>query len=97
LVNKFLHFSLVDIIEALTESTNATDYLKKLRKRDTELNTYIGTNCPQVAMLTNGKNRKTLAELSTRQIAEVDKAKDVKDNAIAGKKEELLQKMLVKN
>jgi DNA-damage-inducible protein D len=59
--NEIWYFSLVDIIEALTESTNATDYLKKLRKRDTELNTYIGTNCPQVTMLTNGKNRKTLA------------------------------------
>ena len=56
------YFSLVDIVEALTDSNNATDYLKKLRKRDTELNTYLGTNCPQVAMITNtGKNRKTLA------------------------------------
>ena len=55
------YFSLVDIVEALTESINATDYLKKLRKRDTELNSYIGTNCLQVAMLTNGKNRKTLS------------------------------------
>ncbi len=55
------YFSLVDIVAALTESTNPTDYLKKLRKRDQELNTYIGTNCPQVAMITNGKNRKTLA------------------------------------
>lgn len=54
-------FSLVDIVEALTDSVNPTDYLKKLRKRDAELNAYIGTNCPQVAMLTNGKNRKTLA------------------------------------
>lgn len=54
-------FSLVDIVEALTESVNPTDYLKKLRKRDAELNSYIGTNCPQVAMLINGKNRKTLA------------------------------------
>lgn len=55
------YFSLVDIVEALTESSNPTDYLKKLRKRDSELNSYIRTNCPQVAMLTNGKNRKTLA------------------------------------
>lgn len=56
------YFSLVDIVEALTDSTNATDYLKKLRKRDTELNAYLGTNCPQVPMLTEtGKNRKTLA------------------------------------
>ncbi|MGQ4828565.1 BRO family protein, partial [Enterococcus faecalis] len=33
-----------------------------MRKRDGELNAYLGTNCPQVPMLTNtGKNRKTLA------------------------------------
>ncbi len=55
------YFSLVDVVAALTESINATDYLKKLRKRDAELNSYIGTNCPQVAMLTKGKNRLTLS------------------------------------
>ncbi|WP_298139731.1 BRO family protein [Flavobacterium sp.] len=55
------YFSLVDIIEALTDSVNPTDYLKKIRKRDIELGLYIGTNCPQIAMQTNGKNRKTLA------------------------------------
>ena len=56
------YFSLVDIVEGLTDSANATDYLKKLRKRDTELNSYIGTNCPQISMLTStGKNRNTLA------------------------------------
>ena len=55
------YFSIVDIVEALTESVNPTDYLKKLRKRDLELGTYLGTNCPQVDMLSNGKTRKTLA------------------------------------
>jgi DNA-damage-inducible protein D len=55
------YFSIVDIIEALTDSVNPTDYLKKLRKRDSELGSYLGTNCPQVEMLTNGKKRKTLA------------------------------------
>ena len=59
--NEVWYFSLVDIVGALTDSVNATDYLKKMRKRDAELNGYIGTNCPQVAMLSNGKNRKTLA------------------------------------
>jgi len=55
-------FSLVDIVGILTESTNPTDYLKKLRKRDDELGFYIGTNCPQVEMLTeSGKKRNTLA------------------------------------
>jgi DNA-damage-inducible protein D len=54
-------FSLVDIVEALTDSVNPTDYLKKLRKRDSELASYVGTNCPQVEMLTiEGKKRKTL-------------------------------------
>lgn len=56
------YFSLVDIVFALTDSVNATDYLKKIRKRDQELDSYIGTNCPQVLMKTEtGKNRKTLS------------------------------------
>ena len=59
--NEVWFFSLVDIVGVLTDSVNPTDYLKKMRKRDTELNTYIGTNCPQVAMLSNGKKRNTLA------------------------------------
>jgi len=60
--NKKWWFSVVDIVFALTESTNPTDYLKKLRKRDPELASYIGTNCPQIEMITQtGKNRKTLA------------------------------------
>ena len=56
------YFSVVDIVQVLTDSTNPTDYLKKLRKRDTELGTFLGTNCPQVEMLTfTGKKRLTLA------------------------------------
>lgn len=55
------YFSVVDIIGVLTDSVNPTDYLKKLRKRDSELGFYIGTNCPQVEMTINGKKRKTLA------------------------------------
>lgn len=55
------YFSIVDVVGALTDSINPTDYLKKIRKRDVELGSYIGTNCPQITMLTNGKKRKTLA------------------------------------
>ncbi|MFH2105391.1 MAG: Bro-N domain-containing protein [Parcubacteria group bacterium] len=56
------YYSVVDVVGALTESTNSTDYLKKLRKRDEELGSYLGTNCPQVEMLTEtGKKRKILA------------------------------------
>jgi prophage antirepressor-like protein len=60
--NNEWYYSLVDVVAVLSESKNPTDYLKKIRKRDEELKSYIGTNCPQVAMETSlGKNRKTLA------------------------------------
>lgn len=56
------YFSVVDVIAVLTDSTNPTDYLKKMRKRDELLSSYIGTNCPQVEMVgTTGKKRKVLA------------------------------------
>lgn len=55
-------FSVVDVVAVLTDSANSTDYLKKMRKRDPELGSFVGTNCPQVAMLTEtGKKRLTLA------------------------------------
>ncbi len=56
------YFSVVDVVGALTDSVNPTDNLKKMRKRDEALATYLGTNCPQVEMMTEtGKKRRTLA------------------------------------
>lgn len=56
------YFSIVDVVGALTESANPTDYLKKMRKREPELGLYMGTNCPQLLMTTSsGRKRKTLA------------------------------------
>lgn len=56
------YYSVVDVVEVLTDSINPTDYLKKLRKRDAELGSYLGTNCPQVVMPSeSGVMRKTLA------------------------------------
>ncbi len=61
-------FSVVDAVEVLTDSKDPKDYLKKIRKRDPELDAYVGTNCPLVSMLTpTGKHRKTLAA-STEQL-----------------------------
>ncbi len=60
--NEKWYFSIVDVIEVLTDSINPTDYLKKLRKRDFELGNFLGTNCPQIAMVNkSGVKRKTLA------------------------------------
>ena len=56
------YFSLVDVVAVLADTTNPTDYLKKMRKRDVELGAYLGTNCPQVEMVgQNGLKRKVLA------------------------------------
>ena len=56
------YFSVLDVIEVLTESKDPTDYFKKMRKREVGLAEYVGTNCPQVEMHTpTGKHRKTLA------------------------------------
>lgn len=40
------YFSVVDVVAVLTDSANPTDYLKKMRKRDFELASFLGTNCP---------------------------------------------------
>lgn len=56
------YFSVVDVVGVLTDSVNPTDYLKKIRKRDPELASFLGTNCPHVAMRAeNGKYRKVLS------------------------------------
>ena len=56
------YFSVYDVVEILTGSVNVKDYIKKLRKRDPELHSYWGTNCPLVAMTAaDGKNRKIRA------------------------------------
>ena len=60
------YFSVVDVVGVLTDSTNPTDYLKKMRKREPELGEYIGTNCPQILMTgESGRTRKTLAASPT--------------------------------
>ena len=62
------YFSVVDVVAALTDSVNPTDYLKKMRKRDASLAAYLGTNCPQVEMTgSTGKKRKVLAA-NTEQV-----------------------------
>ena len=65
------YFSVVDVVAILTDSVNPTDYLKKMRRRDAQLGTYLGTDCPQIAMRTaTGKLRKTLAA-NTEQLLRI--------------------------
>ncbi|MBU2505263.1 MAG: Bro-N domain-containing protein [Bacteroidetes bacterium] len=54
------YFSVVDVVEALTDSVNPKDYIKKMRKRDPLLNSNWGTICPPLEMIAaDGKKRKT--------------------------------------
>ena len=53
-------FSVVDVVQALTDSTDSKQYIKKLRKRDQELSSNWGTICTPLAMVAaDGKMRKT--------------------------------------
>src|SRR5690606_24080358 len=53
------YFSVQDVVEVLTETVDAKDYIKKMRKRDPQLNLNWGTICPLVEMIAaDGKKRK---------------------------------------
>ena len=52
-------FSVTDIIEALSNSTDVKQYIKRMRQRDVEFNSYWGTNCTPLEMVAkDGKKRK---------------------------------------
>ena len=38
-------FAVADVVEALTDSADPRQYIKKMRQRDSELNSYWGTIC----------------------------------------------------
>ena len=49
-------FSVVDIVQVLTDSADVKQYIQKMRKRDLELEAKWGTICTPVRMLaTDGK------------------------------------------
>ena len=56
------YFSVVDIVEVLTDSTDPKQYIKKMKSRDPELNSNWGTIYTLVPMIgADGKNRKGMA------------------------------------
>jgi hypothetical protein len=53
------YFSVQDVVEVLTDTVDAKDYIKKMRKRDPLLNANWGTICPPVEMIAaDGRKRK---------------------------------------
>lgn len=52
-------FSVVDVVLALTDSADPRQYMKRMRQRDKELNTYWGTICTPLPLpAADGKMRK---------------------------------------
>ena len=64
------YFSVVDIVQVLTGSVDAKQYIKRLRKRDPELNLKWGTICTPVEMKAfDGKKRKIQAAQAGGKVA----------------------------
>ena len=56
------YFSIQDVIQLLTDTVDVKDYIKKMKKRDFELNSNWGTICPLVEMIAvDGRKRKIQA------------------------------------
>ncbi len=64
-IRKTLHndewwFSITDVVAALTDSTDPKQYIKKMRQRDAELDSYWGTICTPLELLApDGKVRES--------------------------------------
>ncbi|MHC5191366.1 MAG: BRO-N domain-containing protein [Planctomycetota bacterium] len=62
-IRKVIHdnewwFSVSDVVEAITDSKDAKQYIKRMRSRDSELNSYWGTICTPLEMTAmDGKKR----------------------------------------
>lgn len=56
------YFSVQDVVLLLTDTADVKDYIKKIKKRDFELNSNWGTICPLLEMIAaDGKKRKIQA------------------------------------
>ncbi len=61
-IRKTLHnnewwFSISDVVQALTDSINVKQYVKKMHSRDHELNSYWGTICTPLEMVAKDSYR----------------------------------------
>lgn len=65
-IRKTLHdnewwFSITDVVAALTDSTDTKQYIKEMRQRDPQLNSYWGTICTPLDLIApDDQNRKAI-------------------------------------
>jgi hypothetical protein len=62
------YFSVQDVVQLLTETTDVNDYIKKMKKRDPALNSNWGTICPWVEM----NHSLWLAKVGSERLEEIE-------------------------
>lgn len=60
------YFSIVDVVEILTDSSDPKQYIKKMRSRDDELNSNWGTICTPVGMIGKDGKRREIQAANTQ-------------------------------
>jgi len=61
-------FSVSDVVEALTDSADVKQYIKKMRSRDAELNSYWGTICTPLEMIAKDGKKRKLSSANTEGV-----------------------------
>jgi len=61
-------FSVIDVVEVLTDSLDPKQYIKKMRQRDTELNFKWGTICTPLEMLTKDSKKREISCANTEGV-----------------------------
>ena len=64
-------FSIVDVVEILTDSADPKQYIKKMRLRDTELNSNWGTICTPLQMIGRDGKRREIQSADTKGILRI--------------------------
>ena len=73
------YFSVADVVEVLTESTDVKQYIKRMRQRDSILNANWGAICTPLQMTAaDGKQRKVQAA-SLEYLNQIDQNNDNKE------------------
>ena len=60
------YFSIVDVVEILTDSSDPKQYIKKMRSRDEELNSNWGTICTPLQMIGKDGKRREIQAANTQ-------------------------------
>ena len=69
------YFSVQDVVSVLTDTVDVKDYIKKIKKRDLQLNSNWGTICPLVEMEAVDKGREQRPTISKNPLKNKNETK----------------------